>query len=85
MAVSVEQRIYDFLKQYMLKDFCDDCIATKVRRPEGGHVNRTQVRNATSAFEVTKDFKRSSGTCSACHKNKEYPRWGQVLQSNIVW
>ena len=74
MAVSVEKRIYDFLKQHMLKDFCDDCIATKVRRPEGGHINRTQVRNTTSAFEVTKEFGRSLGSCSACYKNKKVIR-----------
>ena len=74
MPVSVEQRIYNFLKQNKLKDFCDDCIATKVRRPEGGHVNRTQVRNATSAFEVTEEFGRSMGSCSACYKNKKVIR-----------
>ena len=74
MAVSVEKRIYDFLQQQKLKDFCDGCIASKVRRPTGGHVNSTQVRNATSAFEVTKEFKRSPGTCSACQNNKKVIR-----------
>ncbi len=71
MALSVEERIYDFLQQHKLKDFCDSCIATKIPRPVGGHVNSTQVRNATSAFEVTKEFKRSLGTCSACHQDKK--------------
>ena len=74
MAVSVEQRIYDFLQQHKLKDFCDGCIATKIPRPVGGHVNPTQVRNATSAFEITKEFKRSLGTCSACHQDKKVIR-----------
>lgn len=71
MAASVEKRIYAFLQQNKLKDFCDGCIATRVIRPEGGHVNPAQVRNATSAFEVTKEFKRSEGTCSACRENKK--------------
>ncbi len=71
MAVSVGKRIYDFLKRNKLEDFCDDCIATKVQRPGGGHVNRTQVRDATSAFEVTEEFGRSLGSCSACYKNKK--------------
>ena len=75
MAVSVEKRIYDFLQQHKLKDFCDGCIATRIRRPAGGHVNSTQVRNATSAFEVvTKEFGRSLGSCSACYKNKKVIR-----------
>ena len=74
MVVSVEKRIYDFLNQNKLKDFCDGCIATRVRRPVGGHVNSSQTRNATSAFEVTKEFKRSLGTCSACQNNKKVIR-----------
>jgi hypothetical protein len=73
VAVSVEKRIYDFLQQQKLKDG-DGCIATKIPRPVGGHVNSTQVRNATSAFEVTKEFKRSSGACSACHQDKKVIR-----------
>lgn len=74
MAVSVEKRIYDYLQQNRLNDFCDDCIATHVGRPSGGIVNRHQVRNATAAFEVTKEFKRSLGTCSACHQDKKVIR-----------
>jgi len=75
MAVSVEKRIYDFLQQNESKDFCDDCVAIKVQRPDGGHVNRHQVRNTTSAFEVTKEFTRSEGICSVCLKKK------RVIQS----
>lgn len=71
---SVEKRIYDFLKTHKGEDFCDDCIASRVGRPEGGNINRAQVRNATSAFEVTKEFKRSEGTCSACRENKKVIR-----------
>ena len=71
MAASVEKRIYDFLQQNKLKDFCDDCIASRVKRSSGDTINRHQVRNATSAFEVTKEFGRSLGSCSACYKNKK--------------
>ena len=74
MATSVERRIYDYLQQNKSKTFYDNCIATKVRRPTGGHVNSTQVRNATSAFEVTKEFKRSLDICSACQQDKKVIR-----------
>lgn len=71
MAVSVEKRIYDFLQQNKGKPFCDDCISSRVPRQEGGTINRTQVRNATSAFEVTNEFKRTEGPCTACRNNKK--------------
>jgi len=74
MTLSVEKRIYDYLQQNRLKDFCDNCVAAKVKRPSGSTVNRHQVRNATSAFEVTKEFKRSLGTCSACQQDKKVIR-----------
>jgi hypothetical protein len=71
VIASVEKRIYDFLQLNKLKDFCDNCIASRVSRPDGGNVNPSQVRNATSAFEVTKEFKRSLGTCPVCQEDKK--------------
>ncbi len=74
MPASVEKRIYDFLRLNKSKDFCDNCIANRVSRPDGANVNPSQVRNATSAFEVTKEFTRSQGTCPICQENKKIIR-----------
>jgi hypothetical protein len=74
VLASVEKRIYDFLQLNKLKDFCDNCIAGRVSRPDGGTVNPSQVRNATSAFEVTREFTRSLGTCPICQENKKVIR-----------
>jgi len=74
VPASVEKRIYDFLRLNKAKDFCDNCIANRVSRPDGANVNPSQVRNATSAFEVTKEFTRSQGTCPICQENKKIIR-----------
>lgn len=69
--MTVDDRVVTFLKANKGKAFCDACIALRVPRPGGGHINNTQASNATRPLRNVGGFLVIGGECSKCGESKQ--------------
>ena len=69
--MTVDDKVISFLKQNMGKSFCDACIALRIPRPLGGHINRVQASNATRPLKKAGNFLVGPGACSKCGEHKQ--------------
>lgn len=66
--MTVDDKVVTFLRHNKGKGFCDSCIATRVKRPDGNSINRYQAGNATRPLRSCSDFQQGLGICSECGK-----------------
>ncbi len=68
-AMTIAERIAEFLRERQGRGHCDDCIAEKL-----GLARRQESFAATSALGTTREFSREKAECSVCGKSKTTTR-----------
>ena len=68
-AMSVPERISDFLIQRLERMYCDTCIQERL-----GLKWRQQVQLITATLAVTNQFERELNTCCTCQETKQVTR-----------
>jgi hypothetical protein len=63
--MTIAEQVSGWLKQKKSEAYCDDCIQQQLKLSR-----RQQAFRVTSALGTTSDFKRQTGSCSLCGKEK---------------
>jgi hypothetical protein len=67
---TVPEQVFEYVKSEAPSFQCDDCIAGIL------HISpRNQINPITSAFGLTRDFRREKGKCAICDKIKLVTRF----------
>ncbi len=64
--MNVDRRVVAFLRSNIGRNYCRQCIALAVPRPEGGHINIHQAGNAIRSLEDIDEFVVETSECSSC-------------------
>jgi len=64
--VDVDRRVVAFLRANKGKLFCSKCLSLAVARPDGGHINQYQARNAVRPLKDIAGFIVEENECSKC-------------------
>jgi hypothetical protein len=67
--MTVDEQVVGFLRASKRKGFCDRCLASRVKRPDGKPINRYQAANATRPLRGSSEFQQGPGVCTLCGKS----------------
>jgi len=65
-ALTIPERVADFLKGNHPRAYCDDCIATAL------NMRREQVNTVTCTLGLCREYSRGRESCALCNRDRKF-------------